>query len=66
MPNMFGGDQFHPAYDCRTELRPDQVLLGNRLFTARPDGLADWEDVDGTTGVCHLPKELTEKLAKGS
>ncbi len=33
MPNMVGGSQHHPAYDPRSELAPNEVLVGNDLYT---------------------------------
>lgn len=65
MPNMFGGDQFHPAYDCRTSVGKDQVLIGNTLWTANKDGqTATYEEVDGSRGTGPMPQELKDKLAK--
>lgn len=63
MPNMFGGDQFHPAYDPRSKVGPNQVMIGNVLWTADKDKQsAKWEDVDGSTGVGAMPPELKAKL----
>lgn len=65
MPNVMGGDQFHPAYDCRTPVGEDQVLVGNTLWTADKDGrTASYEDVDGSRGTGPVPKELAAKLAR--
>lgn len=47
MPNMFGGDQFHPAYDPRTELTARQVMVGNDLHTIEADGSVTVEAVSG-------------------
>lgn len=36
MPNNFGGNQDHPAYDCRRKLNPKtELLIGNTLYTLR-------------------------------
>ncbi len=65
MPNMFGGDQFHPAYDPRTEIKDNQIVEGNFLYTAQPDGkTASYEGVDGSTGTCLMPQALKDKIAK--
>lgn len=64
MPNMFGGDQFHPAYDPRTELTADQVMVGNRVYTRHSDGRITWEDVDGSTGPSQYTWKELKKLVK--
>lgn len=47
MPNMFGGDQFHPAYDSEGRLGLNQVLVGNDLYTIEEDGRVSVEKVCG-------------------
>jgi hypothetical protein len=46
MPNMFGGDQSHPAYDPGTELEENQVLVGTTLYTVM-EGTVMAEGVTG-------------------
>lgn len=49
MPNMFGGDQFHPAY-MPTRLKPNEVMVGNIVYRIEiRDGLCQIfaEDVEG-------------------
>lgn len=48
MPNMFGGDQHHPAYDPRVPVRRDQKMVGNDLYTVSEDGTVVREGVDGS------------------
>ena len=67
VPNMFGGDQHHPAYDPRTELRDNQVLVGNDLYTVEEDGRVELEQVNGRrvyVSADYLPevKELKKRM----
>lgn len=75
MPNCFGGDQFHPAYDCREADRikgdPRKVLCGNTIYTiaGEPGNLAITEEtIDGTVQVWdsadYLPDPVREAVAK--
>lgn len=52
MPNMFGGDQLHPAY-CPRKLEPNEVLVGNDLYTIKFEKdtfiRVDRENIDGRT-----------------
>lgn len=49
MPNMFGGDQFHPAYHPHTELKYNQVMVGTDLWTIDFEGRkVSCESVDGS------------------
>lgn len=51
MPNMFGGDQHHPAYNPTTKVGDHQDLVGNTLWTAEKRR-GQWvflaEEVDGS------------------
>jgi len=63
MPNMFGGDQFHPAYG-RSELAPNEVMIGNtvyRIINATPFIDVYAEDIDGSTRKLTL-SECPEKV----
>jgi hypothetical protein len=65
MPNMFGGDQFHPSYDPTTKVGDNQVMIGNLLWTADGDGpTAVWEDVSGNRGRGVMPQQLKDKLTR--
>lgn len=67
MPNMFGGDQFHPAYDPRTRVEANQVLVGNDLYTVNKDGSVELERVDGSGGiVVSWPSEVQVMVDKVS
>lgn len=66
MPNMFGGDQHHPAYDCKTKIKSNQVMVGNSLYTVTfNDGSVQVhvEEVDGTSGfVVQFPQQVSDKI----
>ena len=65
MPNMFGGDQFHPAYNPSVMLAENQVLVDNDLYTIEEDGRVHLERVDGTGGYTgYLPSEVIELKEK--
>lgn len=60
MPNMLGGDQHHPAYDPRTRLASNEVLVGNDLYRVI-GGRVFVERVDGSGGeVFEYPEEVVE------
>lgn len=67
MPNMFGGDQSHPAYMPR-ELESNEFLDGDNLYTLKDDGNIDVEKIDGggySTHMNVLPDgEMKEKFQK--
>ncbi len=67
MPNMFGGDQNHPAYDPRVKLNPKtELLVGDVLYTLK-NGKITEEHVNGSSGVYTLaqaPKPVQEHFAK--
>lgn len=73
MPNMFGGDQMHPAYAPQTRLQPNQVVVGNDLWTIDLEGKkVTMESVDGRV-VTHqilneqkhsFPKPVEKRLDK--
>ncbi len=64
MPNMFGGSQYHPAYDPRWKATEDEDCLDGVLYTVRKYH-DQWcvvaEDVTGRTWIVDPP---TEKLRK--
>ena len=68
MPNVVGGDQFHPAYMPR-DLAENEVLVGNDLYTIVDvdRDTIDIEHVDGKGGHVPLsvvPKEVLDRLRK--
>lgn len=67
MPNMFGGDQNHPAYDPRRKLEKYEAMNGDTLYTLRIDGQVDVEEVDGHHYVINLenaPANVRRKFSK--
>ena len=65
MPNMFGGDSSHPAYDTRWKASADEDCVGTvRYFIGKFRG--EWriqaDDVSGRTWFVDEPP--TEKLRK--
>jgi len=72
MPNMFGGDQFHPAYNPSTRLGDNEVVVGNTAYIIFKDGRIRYEDVNGESDYISLqsaPKEVQElhkKIMKGA
>ncbi len=62
MPNMFGGDQSHPAYDPRTKLADNQVMVGNDLYTIDEDDWVNIEHVDGTSERVHFSWSMPEEV----
>ena len=65
MPNMFGGDQLHPAYRSR-KLEQNEVLIEERLYTIQDDGSVLFEDLNGKSGVCwesDIPAKVRKKMA---
>lgn len=75
MPNMFGGDQFHPDYDPREADRikdhPRKKLVDHTLYTIVGDGdgmMVELEEVDGkrsALGVSYfwtLPDEVQQQI----
>lgn len=63
MPNMFGGDQFHPSYMPR-DMGSNECEVGNRHYWIRSMNPVEvaWEDVDGSRGVVVNADEVPEKL----
>lgn len=67
MPNMFGGDQFHPAYDPDTKLKENQVLVGNDLYTISIEGSGGTFSCESVNGerragwINSAPKQVQDK-----
>ena len=68
MPNMFGGDQDHPAYSGR-RCRAYEALDGDILYTLHDNGTVSMDGVGGWIGTVRLaedvlPKRVYRKLQK--
>jgi hypothetical protein len=68
---MFGGDQFHPAYNPSVKLLSNQVLVGNDLYIINLDkNIVYVESVDGLTYSKtitfdgSLPMEVVAKVSR--
>ena len=65
MPNMFGGDQFHPAYNPSVKVARNQMLLGDALWTIDiVRGVAELERIDGTGETYAIDSWMVPKQVK--
>ena len=72
MPNMFGGDQHHPAYNSRTKLGENQVLVGDDLYeieiSSKGVATIKFQNISDTgwtpTVESFVPEEVKEKIKK--
>lgn len=64
MPNMFGGDQMHPAYAPQSKLQSNQVVVGDDLWTVDLyNKTATKEEVSGATSIYPISyKSLPDKV----
>lgn len=65
MPNMFGGDQNHPAYNPEAVAGPDEAHDGDLLYTRQTDGRVLATDVTGASWLVakeSLPPAVRAKL----
>jgi hypothetical protein len=63
MPNNFGGDQHHPAYDGSRLLSINEVVIGNLLYTIHGRNDVTYESVEGQTGrAVYLPPDVEARM----
>ncbi|MDE2188441.1 MAG: hypothetical protein KGJ35_01790 [Patescibacteria group bacterium] len=73
MPNMFGGDQMHPAYAPWSEPKkksPRRILIGNTFYEIKGSGkkmIVRVERVDGSSSLFagddeYLPAQVKRKI----
>ncbi|MFA7717680.1 MAG: hypothetical protein WC875_03110 [Candidatus Absconditabacterales bacterium] len=69
MPNIVGGDQFHPAYKPR-QLEKNEVLVDSVLYTItikRNKVTITYEKVDGQSGYeseANAPRRVKNRIKK--
>lgn len=66
MPNMFGGDQFHPAYNPSVKETPTTCLVGDNLYTNVGGGFVEVENVSGgivKISLTSAPAKVREKFS---
>ena len=72
MPNILGGDQHHPAYDPRTPIGENEILIGKNLYEIKilKGGEVEvWVQgiEDKNASLCLerlIPSEVKEKIEK--
>jgi hypothetical protein len=68
MPNILGGDQFHPAYHPGVKLANNQVIIGDSLYTivdsSKQGERVECEEVNGMKVIiaAPYPKKVADKL----